>query len=295
MLVCDSGETFRESFTIKTATPELALTALENIANARLPFLAHTARVTQLRVPGCPAKTVNLQGTFVTQGCNAREGASVIFNSRTDQSFMTDVVKLYSDGWLHGIPSEFCGEKKTWWFFGRVYMEPTTQFVSLLNKFAQILNRNGCVIIAQTPLEVRGLVARGIGSLPKGELRSKVNQKVASKRRQKVLGNTRSKPGVVYFIQDTVRETIKIGFCLKEPKKRMAALQTGNSNPLRLVGHVPGSETHEKGLHRRFAKFRKQGEWFSKDILAVVLEILNCASLEEWLKVLAVEPANTAC
>ena len=93
----------------------------------------------------------------------------------------------------------------------------------------------------------------------------------------------RPKVGIVYFIQDTVTSAVKIGFCLKKPEKRLAALQTGNSNPLRLVGHAPGSETHEGRLHGYFSRFRIQGEWFSSAVLADVRGILECASLEGWL------------
>jgi hypothetical protein len=53
---------------------------------------------------------------------------------------------------------------------------------------------------------------------------------------------------------------------------------------LRLLGHVPGSEIHEKALHRHFSRFRTKGEWFSNAILADVQEILKCTSLEEWLR-----------
>jgi hypothetical protein len=87
----------------------------------------------------------------------------------------------------------------------------------------------------------------------------------------------------VYFIQDEVTTAIKIGFCLKKPEKRLVALQTGNSNPLRLVGHVLGSEMHEKGLHRLFSRFRIHGEWFSNAIMVAVSGILKCSSLEDWM------------
>lgn len=49
-----------------------------------------------------------------------------------------------------------------------------------------------------------------------------------------------------------------------------AALQTGNSNALRLLGYVSGSETHEKRLHQHFSQFRIQGEWFLGTFLSDV-------------------------
>jgi hypothetical protein len=281
VLVFDSGETFHEFFILKAALPELALTALVNIADARLSFLAHTVRITQLAVPGCPTRKVNLQGAFVTQNCIPREGLSVIFNSEPGKGYsILHGIKQYSNRWLHGVPSELYNDDNPW------YTRPTNQFYALLNQFAQALSRNQCVIIAQTPLVVRGLIPRGIGLLPKGELRSKANKKAASKRKRQRSAEEapRPKDGIVYFIQDAVTLAIKIGFCLKKPKKRLAALQTGNSNTLRLLGQVPGSVLHEKLLHVRFSRFRIQGEWFSNAIIADIEGILKYSSLEEWVK-----------
>ena len=84
----------------------------------------------------------------------------------------------------------------------------------------------------------------------------------------------------MYFIQDAVTLAIKIGFCLKNPRKRLAALQTGNSNAMRLLGHVPGSELHERRLHERFSQFHIQGEWFGGAIQAAIEAILTCSSLD---------------
>jgi hypothetical protein len=294
VLEFDSGETFHESFILQAASPERALAALANIADARLNFLAHTARITQLRVPGCPTRKVNLRGSFVTQNCNPREGLSVIFNARPGNGYGTEGVKLYSDQWLHGVPSELSSDAKTWWMLGRVYTRPTNQLVALLNQFTQALNQNQCVITEQTLLVVRGLIPRGIATLPKGQLRSKANQKAASKRKRRWSPEQapRPKDGIVYFIQDDATLAIKIGFCLKKPEKRLAALQTGNSNTLRLLGHVPGSDLHEKALHVRFSQCRIQGEWFSNAIIADIEAILKCPSLEEWVKTPAPEPSQ---
>jgi hypothetical protein len=88
----------------------------------------------------------------------------------------------------------------------------------------------------------------------------------------------------VYFIRDTKTLAIKIGFCLKNPEKRLAALQTGNCNDLRLLGSVSGSLFHEKLLHAQFSQFHVQGEWFSDKIVEGVTGILKCPSIEEWLK-----------
>ncbi len=253
-----------------------------NIATARLSFLAHSVLITQLAVPGCPSRKVNLQGIVVTQNCIPSEGLSVIFNSEPGNSFATlGGIRQYSDRWFHGMPSELCQEvtpRQT---------RPTIHCEALLNRFAQTLNRNECVIRVQNPLMVRSLFARGMGLLPKGKLRIKANQKVANKRRRQgsVGATSRPKDGVVYFIQDAVTLAIKIGFCLKNPKRRLAALQIGNANTLRFLGYVPGSESHEKCLHRQFSQFHLQGEWFSNGIIAELNGILKCPSLKEWVEV----------
>ena len=62
VLAFDSGEEFNESFVLRAASPALALAALDDIAVGRLPFLAHTARVTRLVVAACPAREVSLRG-----------------------------------------------------------------------------------------------------------------------------------------------------------------------------------------------------------------------------------------
>jgi hypothetical protein len=158
-----------------------------------------------------------------------------------------------------------------------------------------VLNHNHCVIIAQTVLPVRGVFPRWIGRLPKGELRSKVNQKSAGKRRvQRAPGETKPKNGRVYFVQEQPTGAIKIGFCLKQPEKRLTTHKMGNSNPLKLIGHVAGSDAHEKLLHRMFSACRMKGEWFSTNILGKVREILACTSLDEWLKRQAPTPEQAS-
>lgn len=276
----DSGEEYQEYFILKAGSPDLALAALSNIANARLTFLANTVQITALNAPGRPTKKVSLRGAFVTTKCLPREGLSVFFNSRPDNCYATlHGIKQYSIRWFHGVPEELCQEDP--WC-----IRPTAQFQAILTQFANTLNHNQCVISAQNPLAVRSLMSRGIGPLPKGELRSKVNKKAASKRRpQRSPGQAaRIIDGIVYFIQDTVTLAIKIGFCLRNPEKRLAALQTGNSNVLRLFGHIAGSSLHEKLLHARFAQFHIQGEWFSDDIIEAIEGMKTYASIEEWLK-----------
>lgn len=280
-LTFDSGETYCESFVLSASSPALALAAVGDIANARLAFLAHMVRITELTVAGAATRKVNLQGAVVTQCCEPREGFSVILNSEPGNGRTTiGGVKQYSNRWLHGVPAEFCKQDYAW-----DGVRPTGRFQTLLHQFAHVLIRNQCVISAITPLSVRGIIPRELCLLPKGELRSKANKVAASRRKQQRPPEQKARPkdGIVYFIQDKVTLAVKIGFCLKNPEKRLAALQTGNSNALSLLGHIPGSIFHEKALHARFFRCHLQGEWFSNAIISDIEAILKYPSMEEWM------------
>ena len=69
--------------------------------------------------------------------------------------------------------------------------------------------------------------------------------------------------GFVYFLRNT-RNHIKIGWSGKDPVQRMRDLQTGESELLKLVGVMPGSELTEDALQLGFAlyRIRPNGEWF---------------------------------
>ena len=66
----------------------------------------------------------------------------------------------------------------------------------------------------------------------------------------------------VYFLRSGENGPIKIGFTGSAPTARLAALQTGNPEPLRLIGAIPGTMADEGKLHDRFAEAWLQGEWF---------------------------------
>jgi hypothetical protein len=68
-------------------------------------------------------------------------------------------------------------------------------------------------------------------------------------------------PGSVYFIQAGGGD-IKIGFS-DNPAKRLAQLQTGQPQRLRLLATIPGDARREREIHARFARHRRQGEWFA--------------------------------
>ncbi len=73
-----------------------------------------------------------------------------------------------------------------------------------------------------------------------------------------------TKQTVVYFIQSGDAGPIKIGLAW-DAHKRLAALQTGHPEELRLLGTIPGNAEVERRLHDRFSHCRIRGEWFAPD------------------------------
>jgi hypothetical protein len=69
------------------------------------------------------------------------------------------------------------------------------------------------------------------------------------------------RPLAVYFIQAGVGGPIKIG-CSADAASRLATLQVGNPEALRLLATAPGGFAEEATLHARFAAHRLTGEWF---------------------------------
>jgi hypothetical protein len=78
---------------------------------------------------------------------------------------------------------------------------------------------------------------------------------------------------MIYFVKDTVTQAVKIGYS-KNPKKRLAGLQTATPNALVLLGTIHGSLDSETAFHDKFAGYKLQGEWFRGDILPEVLAII---------------------
>lgn len=70
----------------------------------------------------------------------------------------------------------------------------------------------------------------------------------------------RRRHGSLYFIQVGDAGPIKIGRG-KNPRKRLAALQTGNPHRLRIVATTPDGFT-EQWWHGKFSHLRMEGEWF---------------------------------
>lgn len=83
-------------------------------------------------------------------------------------------------------------------------------------------------------------------------------------------------PGFVYFIQAGNAGPIKIGWALNDVVGRLAVLQIGSWEELRLLGVIPGSQEDERRLHASFAHARIRGEWFRAS--KVLRYITNCAT-----------------
>jgi hypothetical protein len=78
----------------------------------------------------------------------------------------------------------------------------------------------------------------------------------------------------VYFIH-APGVGIKIGIS-RNPAKRMANIQTNHPVDLVLLGQIRGSTTLERYLHHRFrGKRMPRGEWFSEEILPLVMLIIE--------------------
>jgi len=66
--------------------------------------------------------------------------------------------------------------------------------------------------------------------------------------------------GFIYFIR--AGDAVKIGFTRGDPRKRVAALQTGNAEHLRLLTYLAGHSDMEVELHDVLREHRIRGEWF---------------------------------
>lgn len=78
----------------------------------------------------------------------------------------------------------------------------------------------------------------------------------------------------IYFIQRDGH--VKIGRTTNV-EKRLRALQTANSSPLRLLATVLESTVGERTIHQRFLHLRLSGEWFQlePDLLAFIQSCAN--------------------
>jgi hypothetical protein len=83
-------------------------------------------------------------------------------------------------------------------------------------------------------------------------------------------------PQSVYFIQPGEIQVVKIGICTGSPGQRMASLQTGCWEKLRILGTLDGGRPLELELHHKFHNHHIRGEWFrlDADIVAYIRD--NC-------------------
>lgn len=67
--------------------------------------------------------------------------------------------------------------------------------------------------------------------------------------------------GWVYFLQSGDRPFVKIGWAI-DPTSRIASLQCGSPEELRLLGRVQATMAEEMEWHRRFCHLHFRAEWF---------------------------------
>ncbi len=85
----------------------------------------------------------------------------------------------------------------------------------------------------------------------------------------------RTRPGHVYFLKNGRRKLIKIGFS-SDHVSRIQNIQSSTPDHVKLLATLPGNRALEAELHKRFAKYRVQGEWFRVEgALADYLERLR--------------------
>lgn len=66
---------------------------------------------------------------------------------------------------------------------------------------------------------------------------------------------------MIYYIQRGEDGPIKIGTS-NDPERRLAELQTGSGEPLRLLAVIPGDRSLERQIHSALRDHQGIGEWF---------------------------------
>jgi hypothetical protein len=84
-----------------------------------------------------------------------------------------------------------------------------------------------------------------------------------------------------YFILAPTTGRIKIGKS-KDPETRLAQLQTGNGEPLKLIATVSGD--YEKQFHKILAPYRVSGEWFAGIDAKILSRYLQSFDTDEWME-----------
>lgn len=93
-------------------------------------------------------------------------------------------------------------------------------------------------------------------------------------REEPKIEENKSNAGYVYVIQAIVGGPVKIGFS-KQPcaERRLKEIQRMSPMELRVIHEYQNADfSSELQLHRKFAAYRKHGEWFDESILGELLE-----------------------
>jgi hypothetical protein len=93
-------------------------------------------------------------------------------------------------------------------------------------------------------------------------------------------GNER---GWVYLIGADEDERVKIRWA-RDPERRLAALQIGHPDQLKLLAVIPGTKRLERDIHRKLIYARLGGEWFDRK---AALRLLRPVIAEHGLKLIA--------
>jgi hypothetical protein len=80
-------------------------------------------------------------------------------------------------------------------------------------------------------------------------------------------------PGAVYFLRDSDRQQIKIGYST-DVERRVRSIGAMNCGRVELLGHINSPRWYEGLLHQIFSADRVHGEWFreSVDLLSLASE-----------------------
>jgi hypothetical protein len=96
--------------------------------------------------------------------------------------------------------------------------------------------------------------------------------------------NRDGKTGYVYFITATYERNypVKIGFTETEKGiyARLASLQTGNPNKLKVIRFEKACYGHEQYLHEKYGYLRLEGEWFKRN--KQLIEYINTETEGAW-------------
>lgn len=91
----------------------------------------------------------------------------------------------------------------------------------------------------------------------------------------------------VYLIQNLETSRYKIGVS-KNPNKRLAQLQTGSGEELKLIHmfETDNARKIESALHNIYRQHKTMGEWFDLSISEEVVFINECTKIDENINIL---------